>query len=56
MIYQMDYDFLDMFNSFSDQWELSSLIDQYSTENFEKLAHPFIKFIAYGGNSYAYTK
>ena len=56
MIYQKDYDFLDMFNSFSDQWELSSLIDQYSTENFEILAYPFIKFIAYGGKSYAFTK
>ena len=51
-----DYDFLDMFNSFSDPWEQSSLIDQYSTENFEKMAHPFIKFIAYGGKSYAFTK
>ena len=56
IIYQKDYDFLDMFNSFSDPWELSSLVDQYSTENFEKMAHPFIKFIAYGGKSYAFTK
>jgi arylsulfatase A-like enzyme len=56
IIYQKDYDFLDMFNSFSDPWELSSLIDQYSTENFEKMAHPFIKFIAYGEKSYAFTK
>ena len=56
IIYQKDYDYLDMFNSFSDPWELSSLIDQYSTENFEKLAHPFINFIAYGGKSYSFTK
>ena len=56
IIYQKDYDFLDMFNSFSDPWELSSLIDQYSTENFENLAYPFIKFIAFGGKSYAFTK
>jgi len=56
IIYQKDYDFLDMFNSFSDPWELSSLIDQYSTENFEKMAHPFIKFIAYGEKTYAFTK
>ncbi len=56
IIYQKDYDFVDIFNSFSDPWELDSLIDQFSTENFERSAQPLIKFIAYGSKNYASTK
>jgi len=55
IIYQRDYDFIDIFNSFNDPWELTSLVNEYNEENFEILARPFVKFMAYGKDTYALT-
>ena len=55
IIYQRDYEFIDIFNSFNDPWELTSLVNEYNEENFEILARPFVKFMAYGKDTYALT-
>ena len=55
IIYQRDYEFVDIFNSFNDPWELTSLVNEYNEENFEILARPFVKFMAYGKDTYALT-
>ena len=56
IIYQRDYEFVDIFNSFNDPWELTSLVNEYNEENFEILARPFVKFMAYGKDTYALTQ
>ena len=55
IIYQRDYEFVDIFNSFNDPCELTSLVNEYNEENFEILARPFVKFMAYGKDTYALT-
>ena len=55
IIYQRDYEFIDIFNSFNDPWELTSLVNEYNEENFEILARPFVKFMVYGKDTYALT-
>ena len=52
IIYQGDYEFIDLFNSFNDPWELNSLVNEYNEDNFEKIARPFVKFMAFGKNTY----
>ena len=53
IIYQRDYEFIDIFNSFNDPWELNSLVNEYNEDNFEKIARPFVKFMAFGKDTYA---
>ena len=53
-IYERDYDYIDVFNSFSDHWEKKSLIDSFTASEFEDLAQPFVRFMAYGRDSYAF--
>jgi len=55
IIYQRDYEFIDIFNSFKDPWELTSLVNEYNEENFQIIARPFVKFMAFGKDTYALT-
>ena len=53
IIYQRDYEFIDIFNSFNDPWELNSLVNEYNQDNFKKIARPFVNFMAFGKDTYA---
>jgi len=53
IIYQRDYEFIDIFNSFKDPLELTSLVNEYNEENFGMIASPLVKFLAYGKDTYA---
>ena len=54
MIYQREHDFLEIYNSFSDPYEIISTVDNYTINEFMSLAEPFLKFMAYGVNTYAF--
>ena len=54
MIFQRKHDFLEVYNSFSDPYEIKSIVDSYTINEFVSLAEPFLKFMAYGNNTYAF--
>ena len=54
IIFQRKHDFLEVYNSFSDPYEIKSIVDSYTINEFVSLAEPFLKFMAYGVNTYAF--
>jgi len=53
IIFQRKHNFLEIYNSFSDPYEIQSIAKNYTTKEFMSLAKPFIHFMAYGKNTYA---